>query len=85
MCVSSHFTYTDSQVFTVVPVKGEASACCIGEGELANLDFSRVMWEGNLSSQLLSSLKSTDRNTPAVLFSSKDAAMRWNMGSTCNT
>lgn len=40
------------------------------------------MWEGKRSSQRLSSLNNTDRKTPAVLLSSKDDAMRWNMGST---
>lgn len=41
------------------------------------------MQDGKSSSQRLLSLKSTDRKTPAVLLSSKDEAMRWNMGSSC--
>lgn len=47
------------------------------------MDCSRLMEEGKSSSQRLFSLKSTERKTPAVLLSSKDEAMRWNMGSTC--
>lgn len=66
-----------------LPVNGEAGTCWWGTGTGGGCDFSKVICEGKRSSQRLSSLKSTERNTPAVLFSSKEAAMRWNMGSTC--
>lgn len=63
--------------------KGDAGTFCGGGGESEGLERRRVMQDGKSSSQRLLSLKSTDRKTPAVLLSSKDEAMRWNMGSTC--
>lgn len=66
-----------------LPVNGEAGTFWWGTCTGGGCVFSKVICEGKRSSQRLSSLKSTERNTPAVLFSSKEAAMRWNMGSTC--
>lgn len=76
-------TDCDVQTCKRLPVNGDAETfwwdTCTGGG----CDFSKVMCEGKRSSQQLSSLNSTERKTPAVLFSSKEAAIRWNMGSTC--
>lgn len=74
---------TTSGLSSCLHRKGDAGTFCGGGGGLAGLDCRRVMWDGKSSSQRLFSLKSTDRKTPAVLLSSKDEAIRWNMGSTC--
>ncbi len=66
-----------------LPINGEAGTCWRGTCTGGSCDFSKVICEGKRSSQRLSSLNSTERNTPAVLFSSKEAAILWNMGSTC--